>query len=199
MTELVTIGTFDVPSTQRERFISGALWQEWYSQYPMLFDENDLHIVENQARGGYHFYEWLAAILIYHSTGYLSLVEKYQYDYHKHKQQVAKQLNSPELLRALAYRGDYGAVQCPDLLVYAPDFSDWYFCEVKGGSDRIRPIQQHHFRVLSDLTGKPIRLVKLKLNEDIQCGLFGFCMNKRTRPSFGVGELRPSPICLRSR
>jgi hypothetical protein len=163
MTALVTIGTFDVPLTQRERFKSGELWREWHSSYPDLFDEDDLRLAKTQAGGGYHFYEWLAAILLYQRTGYLSLVEKYQSKNHKRKQLIVKQFNSPELFQALAYRSEDSAYGCPDLLVYAPDFSDWYFCEVKGGTDRMRPAQERHYQALQELTGKPIRLVKFRL------------------------------------
>lgn len=163
MKALIPIGTFAVNPKQRERFVSGKLWQEWHDKYSEIFDDDDLRLAERQP--GYHFYEWLAAILIHHSIGYLSLVEKYQYtaEKHKRKEWVLKQLNSPTLSKALEYQGDYGYVQCPDLLVYERDFSDWYFCEVKGGRDKLTVKQERHFQALADLTKKPVRLVEFSL------------------------------------
>ena len=163
MEELITIGTFEVYSAQRERYVSGELWQDWYSKYPFLFDNDDYRLAENQAHLGYHFYEWLAAILVYHSTGYLSLVEKYQCNNHNLKRQVLKQFNSPILNQAISFQDNHKVINCPDLLVYAPDFSDWFFCEVKGGQDKIRETQKHDFRVLYELTRKPIRFIQFRL------------------------------------
>jgi len=39
----------------------------------MLFDEDDLRIAQNQAHLGYHFFEWLAAVLLYHMYGYFGV------------------------------------------------------------------------------------------------------------------------------
>ena len=165
MEELLNYGTFCVSSRQRERFASGELWQQWGSAYPFLFDEDDLRLVKNQADGGYHFYEWLAAILIYHSTGYLSLIEKYQSENHKHKKEILRAINSPLLNHALLLRDNDRAVVCPDLLVYSPDFSDWFFCEVKGGKDRVRKTQEQDHRALYNLIRRPIRLIYFKTLE----------------------------------
>ena len=67
------IEPFLVNRQQRDRFKSGHLLHEWKLQYPQIFDNRDFEIAQNQE--AYHFYEWLAAILLFHSTGYLSLVE----------------------------------------------------------------------------------------------------------------------------
>jgi hypothetical protein len=75
MTALKIFGDFEVNPKQRERFKSGELWQRWSEKYPYLFDADDVRIACTQAHLGYHFYEWLAAILVYHTTGYLSLIE----------------------------------------------------------------------------------------------------------------------------
>lgn len=160
MTSLITIGTFPVTPQQRDCFVHGQLSQDWYNQYPAIFDKDDLRLAKSQPRN--HFYEWLAAILIYHSTGYHSLVEKYQFtkDGHKRKQEIIERINSTGLHTALSLRADYGNVQCPDLLVYAPDLTDWYFCEVKAGQDRLRAKQELHFQALHELTGKPVKLVQ---------------------------------------
>ena len=65
----------------------------------------------------------------------------------------------------MEYQQRINKVQAPDLLVYAPDYSDWFFCEVKGGSDHLRQAQKDHFIVLSELSGKPIYLVKFKVRK----------------------------------
>ena len=160
MTALITFGTFTVHSQQRDSFINGKLAQDWYNQYPAIFDEDDLRLTKTQPSN--HFYEWLAAIVIFHSTGYRSLIEKYQFtkDGHQRKQEIIERINSPALNTALLHYGEYGKIQCPDLLVYAPDLSDWFFCEVKGGSDRLREKQKLHFQALQSLTGKAVRLVQ---------------------------------------
>ena len=51
--------------------------------------------------------------------------------------------------------------QCPDLALYLPDFSDWFFCEVKGPTDRLSPAQKRYFSRLEDVSGKPVRSIKL--------------------------------------
>ncbi len=45
-------------------------------------------IAENQP--DYHFWEWLAAIVLYHATGYRALVEKYAYANHPRKQEMSR-------------------------------------------------------------------------------------------------------------
>lgn len=52
-------------------------------QYPMLFDQDDLDLIVNQACDGYHFAEWYAAIHIFTRDGARCLIEKYDtYDDH---------------------------------------------------------------------------------------------------------------------
>lgn len=55
-----------------------------------------------------------------------------------------------------------GEPQCPDLLVYAPDRSDWFFVEVKGPRDRLRPKQRDYFDELTSVTGRPWFVARLK-------------------------------------
>jgi len=112
---------------------------------------------------GYHYFEWLAAILIYHTTGMLSLVEKYEFKTHKRKRKVLLKLTSSKIFKYIINRGNEGHIQCPDLLVYTSDYQDWFFCEVKGPTDRIRPEQTEFFRELSEVTGRDIKFVKFKI------------------------------------
>jgi len=148
-------------------FRSGKLWRKWHSDYPDLFDTDDLRLVKNAARLGFHFYEWLAAILLFHSTGYLSLIEKYQYIHkgiHKRKKEVIEKLNSKILRSAIDYLSKK-RVAGPDLLVYSMRRKDWFFCEVKGDNDTTGKSQEECFKALYEITGKPVRLIRFVPNK----------------------------------
>jgi hypothetical protein len=152
-------GTILFTEEQRKRFRSGELVNEWAQIYKEIFDEDDIRITSKQFKqNSYHFFEWLAAILIYNSTGYLSLVEKYQFKNHLRKQEILGELFSDEIIAKIRR----GGVQNPDLLCYRPDFKDCFFCEVKGLRDRIRSAQKERFRELERLTGKEIYLIEFK-------------------------------------
>jgi hypothetical protein len=71
------------------------LADQWSRQYPRLFDIDDLRITREQRDK--HFYEWLTAICLFHTSGALSLVEKYTFGKaHPRKHQVLKRLLKPE-------------------------------------------------------------------------------------------------------
>jgi hypothetical protein len=150
---------------QRDRFKKRELLNEWYKQYPQLFDEDDFRITISQPG---HFFEWLSAILIFQSTGYLSLVEKYQFDSHKRKNDILLEFVASGQITAELYnlmingkKYGFGRCQCPDLFVYLPDKSDWYFCEAKG-ADVITSSQERYFERLGEVSGKKIQLMKFK-------------------------------------
>ena len=65
-----------VQEGERELFASGELWQQWVREYPNIFDEDDRRLARSQAKLGIHFYEWQAAVLLYQTMGYHSLVGK---------------------------------------------------------------------------------------------------------------------------
>lgn len=150
-------GTILFTEEQRKRFRSGELVKEWARIYKEIFDKDDKRITSKQH--SYHFFEWLAAIVIYNSTGYLSLVEKYRCKNHPRKQKILHKLFSDETVFAKICRG---GVQNPDLLCYRRDFKDCFFCEVKGLRDQIRLVQNERFRELERVTGKEIYLIELK-------------------------------------
>lgn len=114
---------------------------------------------------GYHFHEWLGAVLLHESTGYLALVEQYEFPVHKRKFEILRRLGSDDLLRLIADRATWGGVQCPDLLVYSPDLSGWFFCEVKGPGDKIRDVQRQYFEAIGRVSGKDIALLTLRLGK----------------------------------
>ncbi len=157
------IGTYEYSEQQRERFKTGALVEEWYETYPDIFDEQDLRIARNQAKLGYHFFEWLAAIIIYQTYGFLGLVEQYEFKSHQRKQDILRKLLSEELLNLVTnHKTHFKGVQCPDLFVHSPDYSGWFFCEVKGPRDRLSNVQTQFFKALSDMAQKPIRVIQFK-------------------------------------
>ena len=67
---------FSYHPKRQEEFRSGGLGRVWMTRYPALFDDEDRRLYGTQG-DTYHFFEWLAAVLIYESTGYQSLIEKY--------------------------------------------------------------------------------------------------------------------------
>lgn len=151
-----------VSKSQFKQFKAGNLWRQWAAQYPELFDADDVRVAQSQAARGYHFHEWLAALVVYQSVGYLSLIESYEFKVQKRKQQILHQL-LPESVRAvIAEITAMGRAQCPDLLCYKPDLSDWFFCEVKGPKDTSRPTQEECFHHLVEASGKKIRLFEFE-------------------------------------
>jgi len=105
----------------------------------------------------------LGAIVLHHTTGYLSLVAKYEFATHPRKQQIVAQLLPGSVRDALRDRSQ-GRAQAPDLLMYAEDLSDWFFCEVKGPRDRLRGEQVRKFGLLAEMTSKPVRLIEFRLD-----------------------------------
>lgn len=71
---ITDIRTIEILHSQRKLWQSGRLAPEWARKFPELFDEEDVRLVESQGKYGWHFVEWLAAIVLYHATGYHSLI-----------------------------------------------------------------------------------------------------------------------------
>ena len=158
--------TFFYSKRQRDRFKRRELLKEWYEQYPQIFDEDDFRISVKQPNR--HFFEWLSAVLIFQSTGYLSLIEKYQFKIQMRKYGILKDLAASGQISADVYdliinrkQYGFGNIQCPDLFVYLPDGSDWYFCEAKG-AEITTPSQMKYFEKLSKVSGKNIQLMKFR-------------------------------------
>jgi len=158
----VEIGLVRYTAEQRQLWKDGYLWLHWFDKYPQLFDGRDLDLVKTQAVLNYHFAEWLAAIVLYSSTGYYSLVSKYEFSNHQRKHALLKELVPTDLYEAIIQNRDSGGPQCPDLLMYHPDKSNWFFCEVKGPGDRMRKPQRDYFERLSAISHKTIRVIKLR-------------------------------------
>ena len=148
--------TIEYTGSQRDRFRSGELVRILARQYPKIFDKDDIRITKKQPN--YHFFEWLAAVIIYNSMGYLSLIEKYEFQNHERKQKILRKLMTNEQIAQLYVPG----AQCPDLLVYSPDYKDWFFYEVKGSRDKLRKAQISYFKKLYKVTGKRIYVIEFK-------------------------------------
>lgn len=56
---------------------------------------------------------------------------------------------------------EFGETQPPDLFVYKPDKSEWFFYEVKSPRDGFKPKQLAYFKELECGTGHPLRVLKL--------------------------------------
>lgn len=162
MCDILVLATFISSDTLRQRWREGSLAPVWAAAYPELFDPDDLRIARRQAHLGYHFFEWLAAILLFHTQGLSSLVEQYTFPSHDRKRELIERMCDPKSVEFLLSRGKGSLVQCPDLLVYRPDLSDWFFCEVKGPRDRLQDKQVVLFRELKAVTGKEVFVVEFR-------------------------------------
>jgi hypothetical protein len=138
---------------KREQFREGRLGPEWARRYPYLFDQDDVRIYGTQAQHGYHFFEWFAAVLFYESTGFRTLMEKY--DCHPNKLRLFERFVPKEVCEFVCA----DSTGAPDLFVFDDYSTDWFFCEVKGPRDELRDHQLRFFRRLYDLTGKPVRVL----------------------------------------
>lgn len=155
-----SLGSFAVPQARQDSWKALELQRSWAERYPRLFDDHDLRLAMSQGKEGYHFAEWLGAIIVSTITGYDALVSKYQYPKHTHKRQVVAALGLTHVLRLK--HPLFGGTQGPDLLMYRPDWSDFFFCEVKRPGDTLKPTQDRYFRYLESETRKPVRLLQLK-------------------------------------
>ncbi len=160
MSDFINYAIFITTDAHRENFINGNLVESWSRMYPFIFDDQDKKIALNQRNLGYHYYEWFAAILLFHTKGYLSLVESYAYKSHTRKRRILETLVTGDALKFIASRGISSVTQCPDLLLYKPDKSEWFFCEVKGPKDKLKKKQIDFFKELRSATGKNISVVK---------------------------------------
>lgn len=156
-------GEFPYNSIEKKIFASGELRDEWFKKYPMLFDDDDYKIATNQP--GYHFFEWLGAIKIYEDMGWISLVEKYQFKNHPRQREIFKSLVSDEIFQIIT-TSRISNNQGPDLFVFSPQKNDWFFCEVKGGKDRVSKSQEEMFKKIKEVSQKPVYLLKFKLDSE---------------------------------
>jgi len=166
MNEFNILATFITTKTLRDDFINGRLIEEWSSLYPFLFDEKDKEIAMHQRQLGYHYFEWFAAVLLFHTKGFYSLIEAYAYKSHERKSKIIESLVSGDALGLIRSSGISSVTQCPDLFLYKPDRSEWFFCEIKGPQDFLRERQINYFKDLEKISGKKVHIVRF-INQEI--------------------------------
>lgn len=147
---------FPFHASQRAQFADGTLVERWRSAYGGMFDEHDYLLTKSQP--GNHFFEWLAAVLFRESMGYSSLIEKYESANHPEKVAIFKKTVSPDIFEfAMAHRAGL-----PDLFVYRPGTANWFFCEVKGGPDKLSDRQIEMHAKLEAVSKTRVRVLWLK-------------------------------------
>ncbi len=159
---MIDLGLFAFPPERKRSWQLGYLREEWAVRYPHLFDLDDIRLARNQGSQGYHFIEWQAAITLHELTGYLALVSKYEFANHPRKTDVLRRILMPSALAFIRSRAAKRGTQCPDLLMYAPDYSGAFFCEVKGPGDRLRHEQVAFFGELDRITCVPVHLIRFR-------------------------------------
>lgn len=147
-------------------FKSGLLIDEWISKYPYLFDEDDIRLARSQGILGYKFYEWLSAVTIYNTTGYVSLVEKYDMASHRRKYMKFKEIIAENVFDYIVSRKEKGT-QPPDLFCYDELSKDWFFVEVKGKNDRLSPEQITYFTNIEKLSKRQVRIMTIEKKNHI--------------------------------
>ena len=129
-----------------ELWKTGTLHRDWYARYDGLFDENDLKVVQNQHKHGWHFGEWFTAIHFW-KRGYKVLIEKYAFaNQHRRKFEIVAALVGRRGMRVLAHPTP--RVQPPDLFIYDEDLGVYFFAEVKRDKDRLALKQRHFFKMI---------------------------------------------------
>ena len=131
----------------------------WHRAYPQLFDDDDLRLTRRQPL--YHFVEWFAAIHLFHVHGTHALLKKYAFSRHERKCAVIDRLLGPG---ERAFLADELEGQTPDLFVYRPDGSVYWFVEVKGPRDRLRSTQLRNHERIEQRYGVRVDVLHVKLS-----------------------------------
>jgi len=142
---------------RRERFKTGQLGKEWVQKYPDLFDSDDVRILNTEHQRKYHFFEWLSSVLLYESTGYVSLMEKYSAKSHPRKIKLISELVPAPVFDFLLNTPSGH----PDLFSFDPETGEWFFSEVKGSFDTLKENQISMHNELERMTGRRVRLIQI--------------------------------------
>lgn len=143
------------------------LAEEWRASYPGLFDDDDLRLVRKQPQN--HFCEWLAAVFLSHRDGVYCLVEKYAYQNHARKVKLLNELLSSQEREFLRTLVKMAGVQPPDLFLFRPDHSAYWFAEVKGPGDRLTDRQRASHQQITVRLGVPVELIVVELADMATC------------------------------
>jgi hypothetical protein len=134
---------------------------EWRASYPNLFDDDDLRLATRQP--DYHFCEWLAAVHLCQRDGVHALLEKYAYENHARKVRLLSELLPPQDQEFLRSFKDRLGVQPPDLLLFRPDRSEYWFAEIKGPGDRLSEAQRESHKHIATTLHVEVELITVEL------------------------------------
>ena len=148
---------FGFDPQRREKFRTGELGEEWRKRYPELFDSDDFRILTTEHQRKYHFFEWLSSVLLYESTGYVSLMEKYCTKSHPRKISLFSEL-VPKAVFNYLMKTPSGH---PDLFSHDPQTGEWFFSEVKGATDTLKDNQILMHKQLQEMTGRSVKIIQL--------------------------------------
>jgi hypothetical protein len=137
----------------------------WRKIYPELFDDDDLRLARSQPH--YHFVEWFAATHLFHLYGVHVLLSKYAFSNHPRKAEIIDRILAASA-RALLRRAMVG--QPPDMFVFHPRSSQFWFAEVKGPGDRLRPTQPKNHERLAERFHVDVQVVTVRLHRTQENG-----------------------------
>lgn len=136
------------------------------AELPLYFNAECRRFVEEGrlVLAGRGFFETLGALILYHATGYLPLSSTWNFEFPVEEENAAvEKLMGSDLLRLIRdQRTEAGQTQAPDNLMYAPDFSDWFFADAKGPGDVLGVLQRKKFEAIAEMSGRPIRLLHFR-------------------------------------
>ena len=105
--------------------------------------------------------------MLHHATGYLPITPTHNFQFPPQQEEIIEKLLPADVVAVIMDQTELGATQAPDLLMYAPDLSDWFFCEVKGvrasgTKDTLSEKQGTKFEQIAKKSGKPVRVLHFK-------------------------------------
>jgi hypothetical protein len=78
------------------------------------------------------------------------------------KATIVEKLFPAKVLAVIRDQTKFGVTQAPDLLMVKSDLTDWFFCEVKGLTDKLGEKQGLKFKEIARASGRPIRLLRFE-------------------------------------
>lgn len=136
------------------------LAERWRREYPDMFDDDDLRLTSTQPDR--HFGEWFVAIHLFRTIGAVSLVEKYLFANHRHKEQRLRKIMSPTQLDTL--RSICVKVQPPDLLIHLPREDRFWFAEVKRPGEKVLPNQRESHKLITSALKVNVDIYRVRMN-----------------------------------
>ncbi|MFP4621148.1 MAG: hypothetical protein ACLFM7_07535 [Bacteroidales bacterium] len=152
---------------QHSNFKNGSLISKWANAYPEIFDEDDIRLARDQAKYGHKFYEWMGAVVIYNTIGYLSLMQEYELTSHKRKHAAFQNIVDSKTFQYIMGPKEEEN-HCPDLFCFSVDIDDWFFCDVKGKEEKWDLDRLAFFKNLQNISGKAVRMITIDKQSTIR-------------------------------